>query len=75
VTYTLSCKAVNAKDPDGTLKSMVWGVSELSYSKAGSTYFSYGVSTSQIFTVTLALTDNSGATTVLTTTVDTRILH
>jgi hypothetical protein len=72
-SFVVACKAVNAKDPDGVLKGMTWALPDLGITRAGSTYWNYGLSgPAQLVVVTLTLTDDSGATTVLTTTVDFR---
>jgi len=80
-TYVLSCKAVNAVDPDGTIKTYIWSLPDLGISVAGTSTWHYTFSAPQAVNVTLTLQDNSYATcapcgqTVLRTSFDLRTLH
>jgi len=80
-TYVLSCKALNAVDPDGTIKSYLWSLPDLGVSVAGTGTWHYAFSTPQAVNVTLTLQDNSYATCapcgqmVLRTSFDLRTLH
>jgi hypothetical protein len=77
----LSCKAVNAVDPDGTIKTYIWSLPDLGISVAGTSTWHYTFSAPQAVNVTLTLQDNSYATcapcgqTVLRTSFDLRTLH
>jgi hypothetical protein len=69
-TYVLSCKAVNTSDPDGQIVSLVWTLPDVPYQKAGGSYVHYGFPSPQVVPVQMVLTDNSGGTATISTSVD-----